>query len=130
MSAKFVVGLASVGSAVAILGSLLMAVVIFQDINNLYDVSLVNMLFDTYCVKDVMTDMVEFKVLANDAWMGMIDHQHNTPLSRQERAVRLFRGRRQGYGSTPATNAAGSSYGDDSGGKEACPAGPPGVSFS
>ena len=61
MSAKTLVGLASAGSAVVIVASLVMVGVLFNDINSLYD--------------DVMDDMVEFKTLANDAWRGMMEIQ-------------------------------------------------------
>jgi hypothetical protein len=47
MSAKFFVGLASAGSAVVIFGSLFMAAVLFQDINNLYDVSLLKVCLES-----------------------------------------------------------------------------------
>uniref|UniRef100_A0A914RDM4 Nematode cuticle collagen N-terminal domain-containing protein n=1 Tax=Parascaris equorum TaxID=6256 RepID=A0A914RDM4_PAREQ len=54
MSVKFFVGLATAGSACAIVVSLVAVCVIFNDINNLYD--------------DVMDEMGDFKVVADDAW--------------------------------------------------------------
>jgi hypothetical protein len=86
--------------------------ILFQDINNLYD--------------DVMTDMAEFKVLANDAWRGMI--QHEAPLNRHGRAIpHPFRARRQ-YGSDAGVGGGASSSGGCNCGKQPsnCPAGPPG----
>lgn len=113
MTAKYVVGIASGLSGVAIVVALFSAFIIVQDINSLYD--------------EIMDDMVEFKGLANDAWVGMI--AHSAPLSRQERAI-PFRARRQGYGGASEAGV-GSSSGSAGGsqGGSSCPAGPPGVSL-
>lgn len=128
MTGKYVVGIASGLSGVAIAVALLSAFIIVQDINSLYD--------------QIMDDMVEFKGLANDAWVGMVEH------TRHERAAGFQRARRQGYGETggsAASSGGGSSaggYGGGSsgavgggsgsqashGGSSSCPAGPP-VSF-
>ncbi|VDM79348.1 unnamed protein product, partial [Strongylus vulgaris] len=58
MSAKFFVTFASGASGLVIVVSLICVGMLFQDINNLYD--------------DVMDDMQEFKMLANEAWKEMV----------------------------------------------------------
>jgi hypothetical protein len=47
MNAKFFVGILSAGSALAIVGSLIVVLIVLKDINNLY--------------YDVMTNMAEFR---------------------------------------------------------------------
>ncbi|KAI6212926.1 hypothetical protein M3Y94_00087400 [Aphelenchoides besseyi] len=103
MSSKFVVGLASGLSAVAICVALYTALVIVNDVNDLYE--------------EVMVSMVEFKGYADDAWIGMLDH--TKPMSRSERAApfrntMMGRNKRQGG----QCNCQQSSSN--------CPAGPPG----
>ncbi|EFO83934.1 hypothetical protein CRE_23231, partial [Caenorhabditis remanei] len=58
MSAKYVVTIASCFSGLAIVACLFTVGAIFKDINDLYD--------------NVMDDMDEFKMFANNAWKDMI----------------------------------------------------------
>ncbi|CAB04587.1 Nematode cuticle collagen N-terminal domain-containing protein [Caenorhabditis elegans] len=62
---RFLAGTLSAISGIVILGSLVIAGVLFNDINTLYF--------------DVMDDMHEFKLLADDAWNKMITVEHNAP---------------------------------------------------
>ena len=101
MSAKTLVGLASVGSAVVIVASLVMVGVLFNDINSLYD--------------DVMDDMVEFKSIANDAWRGMMEMQ--TPSTGESRTLHF--GSLVGRNKRQASCNCGAQPNN-------CPAGPPG----
>ncbi|PAV61714.1 hypothetical protein WR25_11136 [Diploscapter pachys] len=94
MSAKVLVTVASGASGVVILACLVMVGVLFQDINNLYD--------------EVMDEMIEFRMTANEAWKEMIVPQ--TP-----NLQTLFgRNKRQ----APQCNCGPQS--------QNCPAGPPG----
>ncbi|VDL75740.1 unnamed protein product [Nippostrongylus brasiliensis] len=96
MSAKFFATIASGASALVIIGSLICVGVIFQDINNLYD--------------DVMDDMQEFRMLANQAWKEMV-----IPSSGSSDSARSVFGREK--------RAASCNCGAQ---PNNCPAGPPG----
>ncbi|VDK64635.1 unnamed protein product [Anisakis simplex] len=60
-------GAAIVSSGLVIALSLVMIGVLFQDINSMYD--------------DIMLDMAEFKVIANDAWKDIAVVNHRAPSS-------------------------------------------------
>lgn len=118
MSAKFVVGLASVSSAIIITIALIMVGVLFQDINSLYN--------------EVISEMDEFKVLSNDAWNGM------QRLHSQEKSIDIAStifGRQKRQYNTGGGYSAGVNGGSASGGggqcncgqrASRCPRGPPG----
>ena len=107
---RAVVGLGIAGSAAVIFGSLIMVGYLFNDINNLYT--------------EVITEMDEFRDLANDAWQGMMEFQRPAGKSQSDAVFQsIFRIKRQ-YdaaatgGSQQQCNCAAQ--------PSNCPAGPPG----
>lgn len=103
MTSNYIIGASSVISGLIIIASLIMVGILYQDMNTLYN--------------DIMDEMIEFKLLANDAWKEMImitngDLVFGTPSTKN--FATLF-GREKRQASCNCATRANS-----------CPAGPPG----
>uniref|UniRef100_A0AC34GG43 Nematode cuticle collagen N-terminal domain-containing protein n=1 Tax=Panagrolaimus sp. ES5 TaxID=591445 RepID=A0AC34GG43_9BILA len=105
---KAVILFASVGSGIVIFGCLIGVAVLFNDINNLYD--------------EIMTDMGEFKMYANDAWKEMVYVQGKIPAGEDDAttdkstfSALIGRVKRQ-YNQNPSAGVYGGSRGGSSGG--------------
>lgn len=112
------IGIAISGSAVVIFASLIVVGSLFRDINNLYD--------------EVITDLDDFKEIANDAWKNMMEARHfeqKVPVSSSS-FNSIFRNKRQydqgvGGGSASASSKAGGQC-NCGAQPNKCPPGPPG----
>uniref|UniRef100_A0A0N5A4I7 Col_cuticle_N domain-containing protein n=1 Tax=Parastrongyloides trichosuri TaxID=131310 RepID=A0A0N5A4I7_PARTI len=96
---KFIVGLASTGSTAVVITSIFICVNLFNEINSMYD--------------EVMSDMAEFKTIANDAWSDMVRINAG---ERQQFSFDTLIGRNKRSGGQCNCGARASN----------CPAGPPG----
>lgn len=78
MGTQVFVNIASIASGLVIIVSLIIAGILLQDINSFY--------------YEVLDDMDEFKVLANDAWdeIMSVHVNHNSPISKKESIAFLF----------------------------------------
>ncbi|CAD5217198.1 unnamed protein product [Bursaphelenchus xylophilus] len=106
MSVKVVVGVTASASTIIIAIAVATSVILFQDINNLHD--------------EIMTEMGEFKHIANDAWRGIM--AFNSPIhTRQARSsgyaslLRTLKGRNKRNAQCQCARQASN-----------CPPGPPG----
>ncbi|CAD5211111.1 unnamed protein product [Bursaphelenchus xylophilus] len=110
MKTDYIVGVASIGSALVIVSSLLVVGTLFQDINSLYD--------------DFMVEMVEFRDIADETWMGIMAAQRHSakPASRLVRSPSF----KETVGVIMGRNKRNAECACQKPVNNNCPAGPPG----